>query len=263
MSDMDDRYMDGDGVIPNHEGVVISPDQVHAIPAIDPSGKDNIDIMGEKNTKIVVSLDNSVEQVLKWDREGYRLIFAVEKGAFLDLDEVDMRALGKVNRMAYGFSKEMFETAAYEDPMIDLMQDFSIGFNSGTASDRLKIKNKDPNFTYYWPRPEDVGKYQDMGYAVVQGSNEKTMRTRGRGIHYIGKKGEEELILMKTPNKNAEKIKKERGRLNDKRAGKLSEKQKRDMVAMTRSTGGRYFTHDELDDMEKKGDTKFGDAAEE
>lgn len=191
------------------------------------------------------------------------MIFSTEKGTFLELDEVDQRSLSKINKMAYGFSKEMFDTAAYEDPMIDLMEDFNIGFNAGTALDRLKILNKDPNFVYYWARPEDVGKYQSMGYAIVQGSNEKTMRTRGKGIHYIGKKGEEELILMKTPKQNAVKIQKSREKLNNKRAGKLSDKQRKDMVNMTRSTGGRYFTHDELDIMEKKGDTRFGDIAED
>jgi hypothetical protein len=146
-----------------------------------------------------ISLDNTVEDVVKWNKEGYRLRFNHER--FLELPEETVRELFHENARDYFFSLGLWKKVEDQkkrgvrrdpkDPKIEIL--------GGSASGRVQFKNKQPGMHYTAKRPDEIYEALDAGYVVCDSTDPVIFGDRGAGgvkaIH--GRKGEKELIALK------------------------------------------------------------------
>lgn len=161
--------------------------------------------------KIAVNaIDMTEDEVLEYDRKGATLVFDTTPGRFLKLSEKGVQALSQWNRDRYRVCLDVWSELVKDDPLADLVEGIEFGPNRGTAQERLHIDGRNKDFVYWWERPERVYAKQAAGWQVVQGTGEKTIHSRGERIHKIGKKGEEELVLMRLPKKLWQKYTREK-----------------------------------------------------
>jgi hypothetical protein len=157
------------------------------------------DSINDKITEI--SLDNTVEEVLKWNEDGVRLRFDYKR--FLLLPEDAERALYKENAQDYGFAKGLWKEIERQkkegsrkdpdDPRIEVL--------GGSASGRMAIRNKDPNMHYSPQRAEDVYGLLSQGYQVCDSSDPASFGDGAAGgVKCTHKRdGSKELVLLKIP----------------------------------------------------------------
>ena len=175
------------------------------------TGKQGTDVKSLQGKKIVVrGLDTTEEQILQWDQEGYTLVFDTTGQEFRSLREETVQKLSRWNADRYRVSAEIWEEAKKRDPVREVLDGIEFGPNRGTATDRLKVERRNPNYVYWWEVPERVYDKVAQGWEVVQGSGERTIHSDGSRIHRIGKKGEEETILLRLPKEVWQKRQREK-----------------------------------------------------
>lgn len=153
--------------------------------------------------KVLVNLDTTNEDILRYDSEGSCLLFDVEK--FKKLDETVLDKLSRDNKIRYETCLEVFNDLNSQEKDIEETQrfvDFSGSEGLGSAHDRLAILNKnDKEFFYRWSRPDKVRSRLQRGFVYVRDKDIETLNNKPGDIQKIGRRGEEELILMKLPRK--------------------------------------------------------------
>jgi len=159
--------------------------------------------------KIVVNaIDNNEDEVIQLDKEGATLVFDTSPGRFLELKKVEL--LSKWNRDRYLVCKDVVEAQKQSDPVSEVIGGIEFGAIRGSAMNRLEIRNADPRFRYWWEMPERVYSKVAQGWQVVNGTREKTIHSVDGRVHRIGKKGSEELILLRIEKEKAAVLAKER-----------------------------------------------------
>lgn len=159
--------------------------------------------------KVVVrAVDTTVEKIVELDKEGATLVFDTSSDGFVKLQDEDLVKLSKWNRDRYLVAREIWEEiqGAGKDPLLEIVQGIEFGPNRGSATARLHIEGRDKNCVYWWATPDRVYEKMTQGWVPVQGGMEKTLHSRDGRVHRIGKKGEEELILMKMPREKWQQI---------------------------------------------------------
>jgi hypothetical protein len=166
--------------------------------------------------KIEITQDNSFDEVVKYDEEGYLLAFSPD--SFLELGSDELRQLKKINRDRYAVYKEIAQDAKKRNPKDEkVLEDFQVASTAGLAARRLEVKGKDENFAYRWERPDMVEDRRDEGWEVVTKGVSTLRNQKSKGIHRIGAQGQEELVLISIPKEKLA-AKKERKRLKRQRA---------------------------------------------
>lgn len=166
--------------------------------------------------KINITEDNTLEEVLKYDNEGYLLVF--DPDSFMELSGNDLRSLRKINRDRYSVYKEIAEDAKKRVPRDEkILDEFQVAASAGLAARRLEVKGKDPKFAYRWERPDMVEDRRDEGWNVVNDGVSTLRNQSGKGIHRIGAQGQEELVLIAIPKEKLA-VRQERKRLKRQRA---------------------------------------------
>jgi len=168
--------------------------------------------------KMKIGVDTSVEDVVRFDNEGFELIFDEAPGKFKELVVEEVKQLSRRNQLQYHqaffLNKQAVKDA--EDPWsgIEVTGRFS------TATQRLDVYGKDEDKWHYaWRRPDELTQAAYEGAKVVaksEGIAAFTSTPHNRVS--VGAFGKEELILMKTPRELHDKRTEEFVRANKERA---------------------------------------------
>lgn len=163
-----------------------------------------------KKSKILITLDTSVEDVIRLDSEGYQLLFSAEPGNLPVLDEDQTRELGYENRVSYGIalalSKEAEKKKDQPKPSFDEIK----APLAASAGRRLEVIGAPKGWHYCWKRTDEIHEAGLAGYTLA-GDEVQTYATRVGTSHRISALGRDELILMKIPQEQFEKIEREAG----------------------------------------------------
>lgn len=155
--------------------------------------------------KVMVTKDVSVEEMLQWDKDGHVLVWDVDD--FRKLSPAQLKAFSKPNRDRYEVFKEIAETEANRDVTEEEVADaVQVGVAAGTATERLHVESQKDGYRYRWERPDMVNVRKDQGWRVATKGYKTLRNERGRDIHRIGSKGQEELILMEISDENHAKL---------------------------------------------------------
>jgi hypothetical protein len=82
---------------------------------------------------------------------------------------------------------------------------FKVNREAGSASKRLSIREVDAGTKredLYYARAEDVEDEEAMGAAIVTSGVKSHANPEGKGVHRVTRKGVDELILMRRPDRN-------------------------------------------------------------
>lgn len=157
--------------------------------------------------KIEITLDNSFEDVVKYDEEGYVLSFSSDQGKFLKLETGQVEKLSRGNRAAYATSYMLWNEAK-EVSTNPPTEGLSIRPQFATARTRLKIHFVSPEaekafrakWHEVWKRPDELHMAQSEGYSVVTEEDGVVSFGGGsRNLHVLGGGNTDELVLMKCP----------------------------------------------------------------
>lgn len=151
---------------------------------------------------IEISIDNSPEDVIKYNNDGVKLLFAHEKGRFLRLPSEVARDLSHDNKQRYFVSKGMHEETLSFDHYDQRKFPPRPGF--ATATDRLEVRNQDPSKHYCWKRPDELRQAQMEGYRVANDPSLDTFGSETGTSRTVGEQGQDELVLMEIPNEKRE-----------------------------------------------------------
>ena len=166
------------------------------------------DGLGETKN-ITITLDNSFEDVLKYDSDGYLMIFDDVPGRFMRLADKQFRELSPVNKGAYAVAKLGHDDAVKQRDNPTFLK---YGDTSQYANpvDQLTVGGKDPGMAYSWKRPDQLRRVAMQGWKVDQDEGVDTFKRDASSVHTVGAadRGDAELILHKMPRDKYEAIKK-------------------------------------------------------
>lgn len=162
---------------------------------------------GMKGKKIKVDVDTPLSDVLKWDKEGAILLFAVEGDRFKKLEEADFRKLGQTNRIRYEVAADMTEDLAEDEEDESVFLGITISEDMGRAISRLDVDGLPEGLEKRWERPDKLDDRLREGYKIVKSRGVKTLSnpTGKPSMHTITRNGATELILLAKPKELAEK----------------------------------------------------------
>lgn len=160
----------------------------------------------QTSTQVKISIDSKPEEVVELNNQGVELYFDDTKDGFLELPSNVAEDLGFYNKQRYFTARNIVQGA------LDLSSNKE-GYNpqpgQATASEQMAVYGKDARFHYCWKRPDELRQAQRQGYRVANDPNLDTFYGGTGTSHLVGEKGQEELVLMKTPRDNYEQSQKE------------------------------------------------------
>lgn len=150
-----------------------------------------------------ISIDTDIIDMLKYDESGDVLDF-VGGEKFLDLPEDVVSELSKYNRVRYRLAKEDEMKRRKEEENNSWKSRISIDEQYASPTERMKIKNPDPEMEYYLATPKKMHLHASKGYEVVPDGNKTSIGLSGE--NKLATLGETEYVLMQTTKANKAKI---------------------------------------------------------
>lgn len=156
-------------------------------------------------TKLIITKDHSIEDVLKFHKEGYSLHFDGSEDDFIDLSDGDFARLPKSLMLYYvtalkerqGKLKDVVNTVAQADT---LGRSFGYDRRVSDPDDQLVVSGLPKGMTSAWVRAYDdqVKKKERRGYVMARGSDAVTFGNDGTksGGHFVGSEDKPEMVLM-------------------------------------------------------------------
>jgi len=184
------------------------------------SNKSNIDDISitsemlnkEKTSKmpkrVFISIDNTYESVIQYQHEGYSIFFADGEGELLDLSPDQIKELNPYNRKKYEVAKSISNKTFDLSSIKESHMKFKPKATFASATNRLRVENKNPNMHYAWKRQDELQQVIYDGGRICIDPNVQTFGSfdeRGKSIkekdstHYVQANGEIELVLTETP----------------------------------------------------------------
>lgn len=166
--------------------IVEKPPKVEASPPV------------EEPQLLEVTLDIPIERVIECDKKGWKITFDETPGKFKRLSEKELDQLHRLTQASYLVSERYHQSAleAASNPrgiLTDIRQD-------SRATDRLEVRNKDPEKAYSWKRPDEIRKAVGYeGWKVETDPKLETFRKPVGGAYRVGALGEDELVLVSRP----------------------------------------------------------------
>lgn len=158
-----------------------------------------------------ITKDHSIEDVLKYHKEGYSLTFNGSEDDFIDLSDKDFARLPKSLMIYYivalkerqGRLKDVVNTVAKADTP---SRTFGYDLRSSDPDDQLAVSGLPKGMVSKWVRAYDdqIKKSERRGYKMARGDDAVTFGNDGtkEGGHFVGSEKAPELILMLTPQEN-------------------------------------------------------------
>jgi hypothetical protein len=152
----------------------------------------------KKPEKITVDIDTPLEEVLKLNDDGKDLFFDSTPGKFKRLTAETLTKLRQANKTRYLVSRGLCET---EREAVKPSQKFTVQPRFSTATNRLEVRNKDPNMHYCWKRTDELQQAEYEGFVPAYSDSELQSfgNIDGTGNNVVRGGGMDELVLMKEP----------------------------------------------------------------
>ena len=163
--------------------------------------------------KVIISIDNQISDVLKYDSNGKDIYFDDEEGRFLDIPEDVVKELSLITKQRYKLAKKVHEDIVKETEKygsgIEYLSKIKISGKHASATEKLRVHQKEKGMHVCYKRPDEVQSSLADGYRIAK--NVKTFNSDVGSVHYVGSYGEPELILMEIPEAEFQKRLKENG----------------------------------------------------
>jgi len=177
----------------------------------------------KQKTKVSVSKDNTVEEILALEEKGAELVFSFDE-SFLELSDETVEKLGHENQRQYfialGAHRAFVKQKSKDGPTAGLEIKDPL---QGKAPNKLRVLRKlksgeivdvsrgwtDEEGTAWhpcWKRPDEEGEVKDLGYLRVTQESDPDIVTRGASAAGTSrviqrKDGTDDLILFKIQNR--------------------------------------------------------------
>ena len=157
--------------------------------------------------KIYITIDNNIDDVIKYQNEGKEIFFKDDPGEFIQLSQEDVKHLSPINLAKYMIGKGVSERNLDLSSVRDNHKFFKPRPGFASATDRLRIEGGRPDKTYAWKRADELmqvgydgGKVcTDPNVRTFGGVNSDGTTLRGGTTKTVSANGEDELILVEYP----------------------------------------------------------------
>ena len=150
--------------------------------------------------QVVIDVDNTDEEVLKYDKDGFKIVFESSLESFKRLPDKIVEKLSYLSARTYWVSYGLWQAEQRQKLQGGPPQIQSFLPPAGArASVRLKIDNKKSGMVYARCRPDLLGKFQRVGWSVCEDPKVKTFGSPASGQHHLMhpvNPGEVEQILV-------------------------------------------------------------------
>jgi len=162
--------------------------------------------------KVFISIDNTIEDIIKYQSEGVEIFFKDDPEDFLPLSQEEISQLNSINRTRYTIACGVrYQTLNLSD-LKDSKKFFKPRPGFASATQRLTIKGGRPDMHYAWKRPDELQQYAYEGGRVCTDPNVRTFggvdadgkTVRGSSTKTVSANGVDELILCEMPKERKE-----------------------------------------------------------
>lgn len=171
----------------------------------------------EKAKKVFITVDNTIEDVVKYNEEGIDVFFCDDVDRMIELSKEDLKLLPKALVTRYNISKQTHELRTEQAKEDALIAQIELGSRAANASGQLEIQNKDPNYEYYLSARRNVGKKKQKGFQIDKTGATCYGITPTNGVKFVGYS--DELVIMSRPKELAEERQQRRKELITKQFG--------------------------------------------
>jgi len=151
--------------------------------------------------KFLITLDNTADEVVKFDAEGHELFFEDAPGKFLDLPDEVLKSLSAMTQTRYlvSFRANTKLRKKDEHPELFKTPGIEVSPRLASATSRITVKGKDPSKAYAWKRTDELQAASYEGWKVCQDPNVRSFGGDVGSSHRIAAGGETEMVLMEVP----------------------------------------------------------------
>jgi len=162
----------------------------------------------ENNPKrINLTIDNTIEDIVKYQEEGVEIFFPDSDEEFIQLSEEEIKELNLFNKQKYNIACGVKYRTLRLDDVKHAHKVFKPRAGFASATDRLEIRGGDPSMHRFWKRPDELQKMNYEGGRVCKdptvetfgGTDEYGKSNAGSSVHKVSANGVDELILCETP----------------------------------------------------------------
>ena len=166
----------------------------------------------EKTSKIpkrvFISIDKTFEDVIQYQSEGYSIFFGDGEGELLALTTEQRKKLSPYNAEKYRIAEAITNKSLDLSSIKTSHMKFKPKATYSSATNRLRVENKNPRFHYAWKRQDELQQVIYEGGRICTDPKVKTFGSfdeHGEAIgekdstHYVKANGEIELVLTETP----------------------------------------------------------------
>jgi hypothetical protein len=172
------------------------------------AAKGNLSIL-----EVEITSDNTFDDVLRYDQEGYRIYFACEKEHFLELKPSEVEQLSHFTRTVYSVMRNQVASEKALDPEFDeIRRKLKVGDLAASAQQKLKLTGKEASFDRFETRmfrPDNVGKAESRGWVPVKPGEVETILPKDGHVS-VKANGVEELIAFKRPKDIRDELNKQK-----------------------------------------------------
>jgi hypothetical protein len=169
---------------------------------------------------VKITLDNTPEQVLNFEKEGYTLFFEDEPGKFLNLPQEVVDKLNSSNRtrflVACGVHARLRQEQEHPENLRSAGLEISPRLASATS--RLLVRGKKPGMAYCWKRTDELRQASYEGWKVATDPGLETFGGEAGSTKQVSAGGQTELVLMEIPEETSLAMQRASAEKSEKRA---------------------------------------------
>ena len=149
--------------------------------------------------KVVGLIDNSVEDVIKYSKEGRELYFMDGDKNFLELPEEVVKGLSLTSREKYGLAKRITRgddvVGAMQDGVRGWAKDYNV--RPGSAKDNLAVIGQKKGYDYYWTTKEKLNNNLAREWEIDKDPSVHTLHEETSTLKTVGGENKPELLLLR------------------------------------------------------------------
>jgi len=157
--------------------------------------------------RVNLTIDNTIEDIVKYQNEGCEIFFPDSDDEFLQLSEEEIKELNLFNKQKYNIACGVRYRTLRLDDIKHAHKVFKPRAGFASATDRLEIRGGDPSMHRFWKRPDELQKVvyeggrvcKDPSVTTFGGTDENGRSTTGGTTHTVSADGTDELVLCETP----------------------------------------------------------------
>lgn len=177
-------------------------------------------------SKVVGVIDTSVEDVLKYSKEGRELLFLDGEKDFLELPEEVVKELSMTSRERYGLAKRITRGEDVVTAMQDGVRGWAKDYNvrPGSASDNLAVLGKKDKYDYYWTTKEKLNNNIAREWEIDRDPDVHTIHEESSTLKTVGGENKPELILLHRKKEASKKYRDKRVEKKERLLGRTKER---------------------------------------